>query len=135
MNHEITDRSGIWLSVLCGIHCLLTPLILMLTPTLGSWFESELVHLIFYILVVGLAVYTALSHYKMHRSRLVLGLFGLGILVLTFATFAIDHHENEILEKVLMALGGVFLVLGHIKNTQLCRCLRKDAQPCLTHQH
>lgn len=49
------DRTGVLLSTCCGVHCLVTPGLLVLVPTLGGWFANERVHWIALALIAPVA--------------------------------------------------------------------------------
>ena len=38
------DTAGVALSIACGIHCLLTPILLLSLPNLGEAFHTPIVH-------------------------------------------------------------------------------------------
>ena len=68
------DYIGILLSIVCGVHCFVTPLLVIYLPFVGEaieniWFHTSMIGL------MGFTFYLSIyKHYRRHHSRLVLGL-------------------------------------------------------------
>lgn len=75
------DLLGIGLSFLCGIHCLITPLLIIYLPKLGKTFQSTWLHTTMIIIMLIAFYQSILKHYKLHKSKLPLSL---GITGITF---------------------------------------------------
>ncbi len=84
------DVLGLFLSGLCIVHCLLTPIFLLVIPNLvPHWLQAEgHGHGWFYLILVGLASFSMVVGYRKHTQWrpilwLALGLVvvGLGLLV------------------------------------------------------
>ena len=130
------DFLGIFLSILCGIHCLITPFLLLYFPSLGENFESPWVHALLMALV-GWAFYQSVYlHYKIHRSKPTLGLGILGFAVLLIVSiievfFHSDEHGHGVNEThhdesfmlYLAITGSILLITSHILNIRKCKCL------------
>lgn len=116
------DIIAVSVSGLCALHCLLTPLVLILFPVLsGSLFAGEDFHqlLLWVILPTsGLAMWLGC---RRHKDRLVLlfGLVGLSLLMLA----ALQGHDwfGELGERLVTVLGGCIMAVGHVRNYRLCR--------------
>lgn len=131
------DLLGIFLSTLCGIHCLVTPLALLYIPSVGEHLESPWVHALL-IGFVALAFHQSVySHYKFHRSKTTLGvgLLGFAILLTTtlFEVFAHSHeqghgdgHQEEGAMLYLALVGAILLITSHILNIRKCQCLTNN---------
>lgn len=129
------DFLGIFLSILCGIHCIVTPLAILYLPSLGKSLESTWIHF-FLIVFVALSFHQSIySHFKLHRSRLTLGLGLLGFIILLisyfFEIFSHNHkpdhaatQNGELLVLVLAFSGALLLITSHILNIQKCKCLK-----------
>lgn len=119
---DIWDRLGIFLSSLCALHCLATPLLLLALPMAGEFFESEWIHLGMALFVVPVGLFAFLSGYKHHRQKGVLSLGILGILLVAGASF-LPHELVEVGEfDVVTIAGGLVLVLAHVLNRRACAC-------------
>lgn len=72
------DRLGISASLLCAVHCLAAPFLLLLLPAAGSVWAHPAVHWILAILVLPLALWVIYSGYRQHRRARTLVAAGLG---------------------------------------------------------
>lgn len=116
------DRLAIGISVLCILHCLLTPLALLVLPSLGaSFFEGETLHLWLVYLVIPSSLFALGIGCKQHRSIAVgtMGLTGLSLLALGVAAEPLGLHHNW--EPTLTVAGATFIAFAHIYNFRLCR--------------
>lgn len=122
---ESADRAGIFLSVLCCIHCMAIPLLMIFAPSIGQYFEEEWIHILGFIAVVPLGLYAFISKLKVHSDKrpLYIGLVGITFLVLGhLAHEYLAHETGEMIEVVASIVGGLSLVGAHLLNIKLCRC-------------
>jgi hypothetical protein len=131
---ENIDRLGIFLSLSCCIHCLVTPFLLIVAPGLGEYFENELVHVILFALVAPIALFSFISTYKQngHKRPLIfgsIGLFGLFIGMLIHTVFegtSVNHGHGHIalhqIEIVVNILSGLIMIYAHIINFKEREC-------------
>tara|TARA_Y100001970_G_C13546996_1_gene515011 strand:- start:102 stop:491 length:390 start_codon:yes stop_codon:yes gene_type:complete len=116
------DKTAISLSVICAIHCLFVPLVLLYAPTLtisvltDEWFHTLLLFLVFP--VSTLAMFFGCKQHKRYNI-LFYGIIGLMIL----AVSAIWGHDilGETGEIVATLLGASVLSFGHYRNQKLCK--------------
>jgi hypothetical protein len=123
-NSEKADRLAIVVSILCCIHCLATPLLLIFTPWVGQYFNEAWVHIVFAVFVVPLGIYAFVKSYKIHKDKRP---FLLGISGMIFLLFSIISHEFfsihiHFVEEILSFVGGAFLIVGHYLNIKQCAC-------------
>ena len=119
------DFMGIFLSVLCAIHCTMTPLILLFLPSLRGFFDSEYFHIAIFLFIVPIAVFSFLRCYKIHKDKSVLILGGSALLLMLSGMLLEDYSHK--LETYLTICGSVLIILAHIKNIRHCHCLRKKS--------
>lgn len=115
------DKMAIFLSSLCVIHCLITPILIIALPSLGSMFASnhEIFHkvLLFFVLPVGLvALYAGYRH---HQSAKVFAVGVVGLSLLTFAAFFVHERWGELAETVLTVFASIIIVIAHLMNFRL----------------
>ena len=135
------DTIALGMSVLCAIHCLLTPIIVVALPMIASSFwTSEHFHLGMVLFVVPTTVAAVFMGCKKHRDKIVLGLSGSGLVTLISIAIhdslshtanaadcahcaAIAASEAPILTASvgINVLGGLMLASAHIRNFLLCR--------------
>lgn len=124
-----TDKIAISLSLLCTVHCLATPILVALLPSLAIInVDRETFHLWMVIAVVPISLYALTLGCKKHKESSVLltGLLGLACLI--GAVLFGESHLGEVGEKVCTVIGSVFIALSHFQNFTLCRKLTKC--PC-----
>ena len=124
---EAVDRAGMALSLCCGLHCLLTPLLVGFAATLpiGVLFEESTEAALLTVAVVTGAVSLAPSYLLRHRRKRCLGIFAVGAGLLALAKLGDVGHE---LEPWTVASGAVLLATAHLVNLRLCRqCARCEA--------
>lgn len=91
------DSVGMILSVLCGVHCLITPLLLIFQPLIGKAYESTWFHTGMMILILFVFYQSIYKKFKLYRSKLPLGLglAGIGIFLITYINELYHHAEDE----------------------------------------
>lgn len=75
------DRFGALASVLCAIHCAVTPLLLFILPSFGRVWAHPASHWGMALLVVPVAFTTVLRGFRRHRRKWVVGCGSLGVLL------------------------------------------------------
>lgn len=116
------DRLAIGLSALCGVHCLVTVLLVGTAATIGSFLEAPIIH------EVGLAVAVVLGAVALgvgllRHSSVVPPLVGFAGLTLMASALVVPHGIWE----SILTLGGVgILASGHLLN----RRAHRRAQCC-----
>jgi hypothetical protein len=111
------DRLAIVLSVLCAIHCALTPLVLLGLPFLGSHeFESGMRLLLGTLGVVAVGLGT-ISHRNWRVAPLLV--LGLGVFV---GLEMWGVHGG--IEALLSVVAAGLLITAHVQNWLLCRALK-----------
>ncbi|MEM1158649.1 MAG: MerC domain-containing protein [Verrucomicrobiota bacterium] len=140
------DSLAIGMSLVCAVHCLITPALLVLMPILATtfWVHQDF-HLWMLFLVLPVTGVAFFLGCRKHKDRIVLFLGGMGLTLLVgvaiyesfiHAGFNATGHEtcahclgnetSKVLNTAIMTnvLGGAFLLSGHARNFMLCRRLR-----------
>ena len=92
----LLDRLAISMAVVCGIHCLVTPILLVALPIIGTTFwVNENFHLWMLFLVIPTTCLALFSGCRRHKDRWVLGAgaLGLGILLSAFTVERLAHSD------------------------------------------
>ena len=134
------DFVGMVLSILCGIHCVITPILILSFPVLDDRVNSPWVHGLL-IGFVGWSFYQSVyTHYKLHKSKKTLGVGVAGFLILLVVSaievFAHgdEHghhggaeagHHDEGFVLYLAITGSILLVTSHILNIREFKCLNE----------
>lgn len=117
-----SDKTAIGLSLLCTLHCLALPLLLIAFPSVASLrLNNETFHLWMILAVIPTSVYALTLGCKQHKRfhLLVVGVFGL--ICLLVAVLVPESLLAETGEKTFTLIGTGLIVFGHYKNYQLCR--------------
>lgn len=115
------DKVSIGFSVICMIHCLVLPVLLVFTPALTSlFFNHEQFHLFLMFLVLPTSIFTLFIGCKQHRDFLVAISGIVGMLIIFFAATTLLTH-NETFEKVATFVGAALIAFSHYRNMTLCR--------------
>lgn len=115
---NLLDTGGALASAICAIHCIFTPLFIVLAPALGGLFSHHIIHYAMFVLVLPLAVLT-LGFSAWRSKRWILLLVGLlGCTLLALGLELEHHHEigwNSPATWVNIA-GGLILACCHVYN-------------------
>jgi hypothetical protein len=131
------DGVAMSLAGICGIHCLLMPVLLITFPLLGSSFFSHgAFHLWMLAAVLPTTGLAILLGCRKHKDFLVFLLSICGFALLCFAAFGHGHDHTHGAtatgqwlshENILTSLGGLIMVSGHMRNFLLCRKANKSS--------
>lgn len=134
-DHIPADKVGIALSMLCLVHCLLGPILIVLLPGLGGLLGGELFHWLMLALVIPVAYYSFLKTYRSHgfKQAIQIGSVGVAFLILGVLIPELFHvHDHDYIETSLLSMnsletaftvfGGLVLAFAHYKNYQQCQC-------------
>ena len=113
------DRLGISASMLCVVHCLVTPFLVLLIPLMSTHLSDNWFHLLIFIVVLPVAIYALWRGYRLHRMKRVLGLGAFGLALMCFGTFV--HTSDIWAESEVMICAGLILSAAHFINMRGCR--------------
>ena len=116
------DKVGIFLSGLCALHCLLTPLLVLALPMVGGYFEQPGVHATMALVVVPVGAFAFWSGYRLHQQAHILVLGLLGLLLIGLGSI-LPHEWVEFYGHDAVTIFGSFCLLGaHFLNRRACIC-------------
>ena len=117
-----SDKFAMSISLICVVHCFLTPTFLILTSSILSFsLDNEFVHKLIVLIAVPVSIYALSLGYKNHKtiSFFPVGITGLCILVLVVILG--ESTLGEFGEKGLTLLGSIMVAFAHYRNYQTCR--------------
>ena len=124
-----SDKAAISLSLLCTLHCLATPILLILLPSFAVLpIEGELFHLLMIIAVIPISLYALTLGCKKHKQFSIAAIGLLGLLSLVAAVALGESLIGELGEKLLTVIGSVLICISHYKNYQQCQ--KKACSSC-----
>ena len=115
------DKIAISFSVVCALHCLLLPIVVIFLPSISATFlGTEDFHKTLLYFVIPSSIIALSLGCKMHGKYEVYsyGFFGIGALI--FASFFGHDYFGEVGEISLTLIGAGIVSLGHYKNQKLC---------------
>lgn len=128
MENEVTSSTtelpqwdvwGLVLSGVCLVHCLLTPLALVVLPAfVPHWLQAEgHGHGLFFLLLLPVAVFAMVSGFRRHHLWPPVIWLAFGVLVVGIATFIFDGTP----EYLVTIVGSLVLLRGHYLNRRCCQ--------------
>ena len=102
-HYHTLNKVGLWLSVLCTIHCLAMPFLMTAVPFLGESFLSEKSEMYLIGTSALLAIFLLIKDYRNHQNPLPLGLLVIA-LSFNFAGLFLVKGSYEIFFNVTGAL-------------------------------
>ncbi len=143
------DSVAVSMSLICAVHCLVTPLIIVLLPIVATsfWVNSNF-HLWMMLLVIPTTTVAVFQGCKKHKDKAVIGLSASGLALLFSAALyeTVTHMSSSVEEAhcnmcvtesavpsfsvlaVINIVGGALLASAHIRNFVLCR--KDDCSSC-----
>jgi hypothetical protein len=110
------DRLGICLSILCLVHCLITPAFLLFASSLAFLNVVEEFHNFFAIILLVVALLAFYPGYRLHHDLLTLVCAFVGLLLILISAF---WSELELYEVYVTIMGSGFLIYAHVRNIRL----------------
>jgi len=131
------DKLAIFMSSVCIVHCLLTPIAVTLLPilTLNIVVEDVLFHKMMLWFVLPTSAIALFIGCRKHRDFLIVSSGIIGLLILILVTFWGHDLLNPILEKVVTSLGGLVLATSHFLNYRSCQSITCEDKSCATEHH
>lgn len=116
------DVFAISVSGMCAVHCLLTPVMLILFPLLtGTLLASEEFHRFLLWVIFPTSALAVLLGCKRHKDPGVFLLGSAGLAMLLLAGFWAHDMVGEFGERLLTLAGSALLISGHFRNYRLCK--------------
>ena len=116
------DRLGIWASALCVVHCLLTPVVVALSPVAAQFLPGEAsTHRAFAVVVASLGCFALIRGFRRHRRARVLALMASGLSLILGAAWFADRLPNRTSEILITLCGSAFMITAHRLNHTFCK--------------
>jgi hypothetical protein len=117
---HLLDRFGATGSILCALHCALTPLLLAALPSLGlSVWLGDGFERGFVTFVTVLGLFSMIWGYRRHRVFRALGMLLLGLAALWAGVLYAPLHQALVPHAIVMTIGGTLVGLAHLVNLRL----------------
>lgn len=118
-----TDKLAISLSMLCAIHCLILPFIILSLPNINLLriIGQESFHLWMLFIVIPTSICALALGCKRHNRFYLMFYGGVGLSLMLIAVFLAEPFLGESWEKILTLVGASIIAIGHYKNYRLCQ--------------
>ena len=131
------DKIAVFLSGVCVLHCLITPILITLLPifALNTFAEDLIFHQLMLWLVLPISAVALFIGCRRHRDWLIAssGLLGMTLLVI-IAFFGHDIFSATG-EKFATSIAGLILAGSHFLNYRACQNLTCDDNNCSSEHH
>ena len=116
------DTIGVVSSLVCALHCLIAPSLLVLGAAVPvSFFADEYFHVALLWLILPSAVLAFALGCWRHKDRIVLLLGTIGLVGITAAALVLHDIIGESGERIVTLIATAFLIAAHWRNFSLCR--------------
>lgn len=118
--NSLLDRFGATGSIVCALHCALTPLLLAAIPSLGlSVWLGDGFERGFVTFVTVLGLFSMIWGYRRHRVFRALGMLLFGLAALWAGVLYPPLHQAMVPHAIVMTIGGTLVGLAHLVNLRL----------------
>ncbi|WP_158942381.1 MerC domain-containing protein [Granulicella sp. S190] len=129
------DALGVWASVLCVVHCAVTPVLVSMSVVFARFLPGEeRTHRTLAVGVAALGAIALVRGFQTHGRRLILGLMGLGLGCIFAGAFFSARLPSHGYEVAVTMTGSVLMICAHRMNHTFCRdcrrCSHSDAGVC-----
>lgn len=128
-NKSIFSNLSILFSSVCVLHCMMTPVLILLLPTLSEFF-SETVELVLVMAILPLSLAGFIPTWARHKNYSLLRIFLFGLSFVIFSQLFIHTpHENlatqssvslgpTYIKSIIMFIGAAFVAFAVYKNNK-----------------
>ena len=118
--NSLLDRFGATGSIVCALHCALTPLLLAAIPSLGlSVWLGDSFERGFVTFVTVLGLFSMSWGSRRHRVFRALGMLLFGLAALWAGVLYAPLHPALVPHAIVMTIGGTLVGLAHLVNLRL----------------
>jgi hypothetical protein len=116
-----TDKLAIGFSMVCVVHCLVLPILLILLPPFSGLFalDDEMFHQWMLYAVLPISIAALIMGYLHHRSFKVFVVGSIGLVLIILSTTLGHDVLGDTGEVVISILGSMIIAYGHFRNYQI----------------
>jgi hypothetical protein len=136
--NKIWDKIGICASGLCLIHCLATPVLLVIFPAFKFAEDSHghdqghaTFHEIFGIIVIASIMLAVFPNCRKHGHYDIMAIALAGMVLVLTGIFV--HEIPEIASQITTVIGSVLLITAHVKNMKVRHGKCQSEAACTGH--
>lgn len=131
------DKVAVFLSGVCIVHCLLTPVLITVLPiiTLSTLAEDVLFHQLMLWLVLPTSCVALFIGCRKHRDIAIAGTGIVGMLMLVAIAFFGHQLFAGWGEKLATSIAGLILASSHLLNFRACQKITCNDKNCGSEHH
>jgi hypothetical protein len=115
------DKLGIFLSALCALHCVLTPIFVLSLPIMARYYlANPYFHVLIAFLILPVGLWAFVRGYGHHHNSRVLWLGLPGLLIVAVVPILVHNFRLPWNELAWMVSGSFLLIRAHWINKRSC---------------
>lgn len=107
-------------SFACVLHCIITPLVILIAPILGNYINNSVVEISVLIISIGLGIYNIYFGYCLHQKKHIFTLFLIGALF--WICHYVFEHYNLSGGLGMLVLGTCLVLISYRVNHRYLKC-------------
>jgi uncharacterized membrane protein YfcA len=116
-----SDRLGIYASVACVIHCMVTPLLLSFSAVLAHFLPSEeRTHRTLAVAIAAIGAIALVRGLRRHRRKIVAWLMAGGLACIFLTSMFGDNLPRHWMEVTITLAGSIAMITAHRLNHTFC---------------
>ncbi|MBT1704626.1 MerC domain-containing protein [Chryseosolibacter indicus] len=114
----LLDKTGMWASALCAIHCMAVPIVVSMSAFTGwAYLHNDSIETAVLMLSGLIAVASLVPSYvKHHRKLLPIIILSFGFILIGVSRLSLDVNE-----PVFASSGAGLVVIAHFLNIRFCK--------------
>ncbi|MEM0911860.1 MAG: MerC domain-containing protein, partial [Pseudomonadota bacterium] len=115
---NVADKSAIFLSALCIVHCLILPILIIAMPAISAigFLTDEHFHELLIFFIIPISAMALVSSFIKLKDLRVFYFVVVGILLVTLAAFIGHDVFGHVGEVIATVIGSLLIAYGHTKN-------------------
>ena len=119
---SLADRIGIWMSAMCVVHCIATPILVSASAVFAHLLPGEEgVHRTLATLVAAAGGIALIRGFRVHGRVRILVLMALGLTCIFFGAWFGDSLPSHRWEVAITVMGSSLMIAAHRLNHTFCR--------------
>ena len=114
MKLKTSSRSLHIASLLCVIHCVLTPFLILVAPVVGGYLENAFLEVGFLVVSIATGTFITYNGFCMHKKYQALMLFLAGAIL--WSAHSILEHFHTVGAEYYLVLGTLFVLSSYYLN-------------------
>jgi uncharacterized membrane protein YfcA len=115
------DRLGIWVSMLCVVHCIATPFLLSFSSVFAHFLPGEeRTHRTLAILIAVIGAVAIVRGFRVHGRLRILFLMAAGLVCIFTGAYVGDRLPSHNVEVMITLLGSWLMIASHRLNHTFC---------------